>query len=449
MVEEQIASLISSGIVPEDRVGVHASSNLESIVSLFALTRIGAVAVLLNLRWPQQELESVMRQLSVVATIGESNKDSGYACRVSRTTLGGSRNADLHEDKYNKKFDNDERGVVFFTSGTSATPKAALLSVENLIYNALGANERMPLDGHSRWLLSLPLYHVGGAGILYRSFLAGSAVVIPEHAETLSSSLARYAPTHLSVVHTQLWRLLHDESLQIAKWPICLLGGGPTTSELIRIAVTKGVTLQLSYGLTEMASQVTTSEVIASASDPTLAGKPLPYRKVQISPSGEILTAGETLFTGYITSERLDPSRDDEGWFHTGDLGAWSDNGALRILGRRDHQFISGGENVHPESIEAVLMSVPGIELAVVVPVDDPEFGRRPVAFIAPDSNHTLTREIVDHAKRMLEESIPRYMHPVEWYQMPGSWQSTAIKPRRRELQEMLQKGEALIPPVP
>jgi o-succinylbenzoate---CoA ligase len=429
MIEGQITALSASGVTAGYRIGVHAVTSIDTIVSFFALVRIGAVTCLLNVRWPEAELERVVNdlQLQVLLTQGEN------------VTRGDNRKAP----------NACERGVVFFTSGTSAFPKAALLSVESLIYNAVGASERIPLDDHSRWLLSLPLYHVGGIGILYRSFLAGGAVAIPNHGEALALAIGRYDPTHLSVVHTQLWRLLRDQSLKRTTWPICLLGGGPTTHELVRTAVLKGIPLHLSYGLTEMGSQVTTSELISEPDDPMSTGSVLQYRKVQIVPSGEIVVSGKTLFKGYIDRSGIESSTDDAGWFHTGDIGEWTEKGTLRVLGRKDHQFISGGENINPESVEATLMTVAGIELAIVVPQFDPEFGQRPIAFVAEERGAILTRATVDRAKHALDQSLPRFMHPIGWYQLPGDWQSIGIKPRRRELQELLRTPDKLIPPAP
>jgi len=429
MVEKCLLSLTANGIVAGNRVGLHAVTNIDTVVSLFALARLGATVCLLNTRWPPAELKAVVDMLHVEFILNErgdlAHKSSGIATTRS------------------------ESGVVFFTSGSSALPKAALLSFANLIYNAAGSNERIPLDDDSCWVLSLPLFHVGGVGILYRSFLAGGAVAIPKQGESLASSISRLTPTHLSVVHTQLWRLLKDESFTIRKWPVCLLGGGPTTSELIAFAVSRGILLHASYGLTEMGSQVTTTHAIGESADPSMTGSALPYRKVQIFPSGEICVAGETLFQGYLTDSGLDSSRDESGWLHTGDIGEWSADGSLRILGRKDNQFVSGGENIHPEAIEAVLMSTPGIETAMVVPQGDIEFGKRPVAFIAPEGSESLRRRTVDYAQQILADRLPGYMHPIAWYALPAEWQSGGIKPRRRELMELLKRPKDLIPPAP
>jgi O-succinylbenzoic acid--CoA ligase len=136
------------------------------------------------------------------------------------------------------------------------------------------------------------------------------------------------------------------------------------------------------YGLTEMASQVTTTSPAATLQELYTAGRVLPHREVSISESGRILVQGETLFAGYVGGEGVDRPLDAGGWFHTGDLGELDEAGYLSVRGRVDNMFVSGGENVQPEEVEEALCRLEGVEEAVVVPVEDEEFGARPVAFV-------------------------------------------------------------------
>jgi o-succinylbenzoate---CoA ligase len=139
----------------------------------------------------------------------------------------------------------------------------------------------------------------------------------------------------------------------------------------------------------------------------------LPEREVSISEEGEILVRGATLFAGYVEGGKLDLPLDTEEWFHTGDLGELDENGCLRVLGRKDNLFVSGGENIQPEEIEEALSALPGVEAAVVVPVDDTEYGQRPVAFVRMEDGST-----VDLALE-LEKVLPRFKIPVAFYAWP------------------------------
>jgi O-succinylbenzoic acid--CoA ligase len=138
----------------------------------------------------------------------------------------------------------------------------------------------------------------------------------------------------------------------------------------------------------------------------------LANREVSISESGEILVRGETLFAGYVEGEELDRPLDAGGWFHTRDLGGLDEDGYLRVGGRMDNLFISGGENVQPEEIEEALCRLEGVDEAVVVPVPDEEFGARPVAFVRTDGG-------VRDLSGELESVLPRFKIPIAYHPWP------------------------------
>jgi O-succinylbenzoic acid--CoA ligase len=138
----------------------------------------------------------------------------------------------------------------------------------------------------------------------------------------------------------------------------------------------------VSYGSTEMASQITTTGEKDRLKKWKTAGKVLSHRNVKISQQGEILVKGKTLYKGYIQSGKLKKVTDKTGWFHSGDLGQLDKDGYLTVFGRKDNMFISGGENIQPEEIEQCIRNIAGVEEVVVVPVEDREFGMRPVAII-------------------------------------------------------------------
>jgi O-succinylbenzoic acid--CoA ligase len=139
----------------------------------------------------------------------------------------------------------------------------------------------------------------------------------------------------------------------------------------------------------------------------------LPWREVSISERGEILVRGETLFVGYVEGEESDRPLDADGWFHTGDLGELDEDGYLRVGGRMDNLFISGGENVQPEEVEEALCRLEGIDEAVVVPVPDEEFGARPVAFVR------ATGREPEELERELEPLLPRFKIPIAFHPWP------------------------------
>jgi O-succinylbenzoic acid--CoA ligase len=304
--------------------------------------------------------------------------------------------------------------TIIFTSGSSGRPKAALHTYGNHYYSALGSAPNIPLAGGDRWLLSLPLYHVGGLSILFRSLLAGATIAIPERGASLGHSISTFGITHVSVVATQLRRLLREHS-ELDTTKAILLGGGPVPDSLIDESIARGLPIHTSYGLTEMASRVTTTPPRSDAPELRTAGSPLPYRELSISGEGEILVRGETLFRGYIEEDGLEPATDELGWFHTGDLGELNAQGCLRVVGRRDNLFVSGGENVQPEEIENALERLEVVERAVVTPAPDAEFGERPVAFVRVVEE----RLPPDQLSAMLGDELPRFKIPIAFYEWP------------------------------
>lgn len=258
--------------------------------------------------------------------------------------------------------------LLLYTSGSTAEPKIAILSLENLIANAKSAIIATDLKPQDQWKLSLPTYHVGGISILMRCILARATLVLDDSPDI----------THLSYIPTQLYR-----TTPIYKKLKCLLlGGAPIGS------YPEHLPIHITYSLTEMASMV------------TFDGKLLPDRELRLAEDGEILVKGPCLFQGYLGSEP------QTGWFPTKDLGKWVD-GRLEILGRKDWMFISGGENIQPEEIEKLLLTFPEVIDAAVVGIDDPEWGKRPVAVV---SGRSFSYE---EMRSRLEKHLPKFKIPI------------------------------------
>ena len=327
----------------------------------------------------------------------------------------------------------NQDATIVFTSGSSAIPKAVLHTFGNHYYSALGSNGNIALGPNDRWMLSLPLYHVGGLGIVFRCLLAGAAVVVPEADESIGDAVAKYNITYLSLVPAQLRQLLRElppkETLTSIK--AVLVGGGSTRRSLLDEAMSCGLSVRTTYGSTEMASQVTTTGPNDPEEKLSTSGRVLDYRQVKISNDGEILVKGEALFKGYVTHDGLDTPFDSNGWFATGDLGSFDDDGYLHVTGRADNMFISGGENIYPEEIESAMCQLPDIEEVVVVPSPDEKYGQRPVAFVRMSEGATLKPEAVTMA---LRESLPGYKIPIRILNWPEDYARSGIKPNRRYL---------------
>ncbi len=435
----ELANLVSAtasylrdkGIAKGERVGIIANNCHQYPILLHALWRIGAVACPISVRFPREAVAGLLDDIGcgTLVTMGEpfGMEWSLSIRRLDMAEIVSGRPDDSGNISDDPVFDLDRPATVMFTSGTTNRPKAALHSYANHYYNALGSNENIKVSPGDRWLLTLPLWHVGGLAILFRAMLGGAAVVIDDRGDNLEAVIERNLITHLSLVATQLGRLLDQDLSQGAadRLKAILVGGGFVPEQMISEASNRGWPLCTTYGLTEMASQVTTTAVRDSVSRLTTSGRLLNHREMRLAADGEILVRGRTLFKGYVTGGELVSGRDVDGWFHTGDIGSLDADGYLSVVGREDNMFISGGENIHPEEIETALCCLPDVEEALVVPIPDDEFGRRPVAFVRFAAGEALSRGDI---LTRLAKSLPRFKLPVRLYCWPDVQTGRALK---------------------
>lgn len=382
------ATLASLGIASGDIVSIVAPNSTELLLLLMALLRIGAVAAPVNYRFPAIHIDGVLERLEPKLTLYDPGVCPSLTVERAITfeTFETLLQANL-SSKFTAAQRPDRPASIIHTSASSGMPKAAMHSVSNHWHNAVGSAMNLPFGPGYCWLLSLPLYHIGGYSMLFKCLTGGGALAAAPQGINLETCLTTLPVTHLSLVPTQLYRLLRTPkgTKLLGRLKAILLGGSAASRTLLEEAVEAKLPVYLTYGSTEMGSQVSTSTRPID-SETIENGAILPYREVAISDEGEILVKGPCLFMGYLNTgsgrHELNASRDGQGWFHTGDIGSISADGRLAVLGRRDNMFISGGENIHPEEIEKALASLPGVEEALVVPVPDVEYGMRPMAWL-------------------------------------------------------------------
>jgi O-succinylbenzoic acid--CoA ligase len=253
-------------------------------------------------------------------------------------------------------------------------------------------------------------------------------MVFPATTESVGQAITKYPVTHLSLVPTQLRRLLAEDvpDAALKRLKAVLVGGAPAPLSLLQEARGRGIPVLTTYGMTEMNAQVTTMAPDDANERLDTAGRLLKYRELKISDDGEILVRGSVLCTGYVEGPRVEPVVNNEGWFATGDIGQIDADGYLRVRGRRDHMLISGGENIHPEEIERLLLAIPDVEQAIVVAVPDEEFGERPVAFVGGPAGKQP-----EHLAAILSEHLPRFKIPDTFYPWPEEEQAETLKVSR------------------
>ncbi len=428
-VMQTIEKLKKLNIATEKPVAIISQNSVEQIILLLALWHLKIIAAPLSLRNPIKVINTQIQEINAAVIFSDKNIPIDHSMLISE--IVNISNNEETEISLNS-FDANQDATLIFTSGSSSKPKAVLHTYGNYYYSALGSNKNLPLHRTDRWLLSLPIYHVGGLGIIFRCLQAGAAIVIPPPDFKLSDIIEKNNITHFSLVVTQLRRLLKDmNNKDLLSLKAILLGGSMISSSLIKEALDLGLPIYKSYGMTEMASQVCTTEKLNSAVKHS--GKILPYRAIKLSSNKEILVKGETLFKGYYLKGKVTNLIDAEGWFLTGDIGEFDNDNNLIVTGRIDNQFISGGENISSEEIENVISELYDFEKVIVVPVSNEEFGQRPVVFISGKFDQN---EIV----KKLNKKLPSYKIPDYFFKWPEHLTEASIKPSRKILSQMAEK---------
>ncbi len=436
-----VKNLAGAGVSPGEPLAITLPPGTPYPLLLMAAFRLGALAFPLNPQFPMQYLLAALKQVRchhIVVPYG-----------ASETTVRGHLNALAPRDLVEDCGEHDgtvqipirRPASIVLTSGSSGAPKPAVHCFYNHYRSACLSNQNLPVGPGNRWLMSLPLYHVAGLGVLFRCLLGRGAVVFPKAKESIPEAVERYRITHLSLVPTQLHRLLHGERQlgALKGLKAILLGGGPIQAKLVRAAVDAGLPIFTSYGSTEMATQVSATCPGESAARLLTAGRPLDPGNVRIAADGEIQVRGDTLFLGYMTEGQIVPPDTEDGWFATGDLGAMDGEGHLAVVGRKDNMFVSGGENIQPEEIEACLCRADGVCQAVVAPTTHAEFGATPVAFVQLEEGAQMDAEAFSKA---LAEHLPRYKIPRHY--LPWPEEATGPLANKISRQDFIERARQL-----
>lgn len=417
-VQGLVAFFRSRGLQSGQVVALNSALTPDVIFVLLALWQVGAVVLPLNPRLPEAALTAALCQVEATFYLSERPLPGWLTLSWSElAAIPGKAGVWVPPEP-------TQAVSLIQTSGSSGAPKLAQHSWANHVASAQGALSVLPLASSDRWLAILPIYHVGGLAVVIRCLLAGATLCLPGDAVAVACQIFR--PTHLSLVPVQWAGLVDLPEAQpgFASLQAVLLGGSAIPAALLQRSHARGLPVHSSYGSTEMSSQIATTPPGADLETLLTAGQVLPGRQLRLAEDGEIQVRGETLFMGYREGQRLHLPLTADGWFATRDRGAWSPAGYLQVLGRLDHVLISGGENIQPEEIEALLLSQPGIRQALVVGVPDPRWGQRPVAFLEGVWDTETLRQ-------NLREQLPAFKIPDAFWPWPSQ---QGLKPSRQAL---------------
>ncbi len=397
---------------PNAPIAIFAENSISTLINFFAIWKAGGVIVPLNPKLSSSQKEKLLEQIRPERVIpSKENQISGYE---------------------KSDFLPDEVDLLIATSGSTGFPKLVALSIANFIWSAHGSSQNIAVDPNDTWLISLPVFHVGGMSIIFRTMLAGAnAIISPKILD--GDFIDQHRITHFSLVATLLYRFIQTEVSLNKETKAILIGGSKIPQALIQKSIELNLPIHTSYGCSEMASQVCTTSKEATMDELMTAGKVLAGRQVKIDQDGRIELNGETRFLGYWQNQKLLKPFDQNGWFTTNDLGVIDKNGFLKVIGRADRIFISGGENIHPEQIEQALINVEGIMNALVIDMPSETYGSRPVAFLQGQKNYSYPE-----LRKLLSENLMPFQIPDVFLDWPS--EEFSLKPSLDQFRRIAQK---------
>ncbi|GAB4434564.1 MAG: o-succinylbenzoate--CoA ligase [Anaerolineae bacterium] len=472
-VSRMCSRLAAAGFRRGQHVALLMPNRPEFVFVIHALARLGVVLVPLNVRLTPAELRWQVRQSDCHWLLCDRTTEAAavqlelapsQVVSVDRPASGQvlplNRFPDADPENWQQRPLNlaATQGIIF-TSGTTGQPKGAMLSFGNHFYSATASAFRLGMMPDDGWLACMPLYHVGGLAVVLRCCLYG--IMLDLHPrfdpDAVLLSIRTATVTHISVVPTMLARLLDmglDEFSRGCSLRCVLVGGAALTEPLLGLASSINLPIASTYGLTEAASQVATTYLTSNPASPGSVGKPLLFTAVQVvneagtpvpaGEIGEIAVSGPTVMQGYYNQPQATARALRDGTLFTGDLGYLDADGDLWVVQRRADLIVTGGENVYPAEVEAVLRRHPAVADACVAGIPDAEWGQRVGALVQLLPQSTAShRQLTDFCRQYLAGyKIPRYFQLVDTLPLTasGKVQRDAVQ---RQLSQAAQFGAA------
>lgn len=410
LVQQRVDKLAAGGVGRGSRVTIRATCEVGTIVTFFALLELGAAFVPIHPRLTEAEEQVILDDVCPDVRLAGQH--------IERT---GAARSSPNED--------DVPVAIVYTSGTTGRPKGAVLSRSSFVASARASEKNLGWTPTDRWLVCMPLAHVGGLSILTRCLSARRAIVLEPHfePESVLRAIRRDAATQISVVPTMLHALLEaDRDGDLRRLRFLLVGGAAASPALLERAAERGLLAITTYGLTEGCSQVTCQELRAPGTTEPGSGRVLPGLQLRIARAqgglaephevGSIEIRGPNVMRGYWAGPDKPAAMPltADGWFATGDLGALDESGRLFVHARRTDLIVTGGENVYPAEVEQAFERCAGVQDAVVFGVPNERWGQVVAVALALSGPHERADEqarlaLAEVASRLAPHKRPRF----------------------------------------
>ena len=434
------------GLKRGDHVGILMGNDEKWLALFYGAALIGAVTVPVNTRFKRGEIEFCLRQADVKALfyvkrflkIDFEEMLSGIRPRICVEASGG-----IPEGRFEDVAVNPEDPLLIqFTSGTTAYPKGAVLTHDNMLRDAWAAGARIGVRADDRYFNCRPFFHAAGSTLSALMALVHGCCLVTLPTFEAGAALEMMERERCTLIsgNDTLFQMLMGHA-DFPKRRLSLRGGwsaaGPQTMrQIINLMGAKEVCA--AYGLSEASPNVVMSDW-RDAEELRVQGLalPLPEIQIRIGPDGEIQVKGWNVMRGYYNNPGATAQAfTADGWLRTGDLGSLTADGRLRMTGRLKEVFRVGGENVAPAEVEELLLAHPAVETAQVVGVPDKRLGEVPCAYVTLKSGKTASgEELIEWCKEKAANfRVPRYLKIVGDFEAIGMTASGKVqKTRLRE----------------
>ncbi len=408
--------LYGAGLRKGDRIILSAAASVDLVVAHVAALRLGLIVVPVNGAYQQAELAHIVGDADPRAAVVDKPEWVRWLAELAPDMTVVSPRLDIDEGTAPSldQLSSGDPALLGYTSGTTGAPKGAVLTHGNLLAGAESVRIAWRWTHDDRLVLALPLFHMHGLGVgLHGTLLTGASAVLLDgfSPDAVLDAAQAHDATLFFGVPTMYTRLAQSPRVgELSRLRLCVAGSAPLSADQHRrLEEAAGVRVLERYGMTETIMLV--SNPYDEERRAGTVGFPLPGVELRLAPdSGEVLVRGPNVFAGYWRRpEATEEAFDDNGWFHTGDLGEFDDDGYLRLQGRAKELIISGGLNVYPREVEDALRSHPEVEDVAITGTPNEEWGEIVTAWVVPTSRKSPT---LDALRSHLNGVCADFKHP-------------------------------------
>lgn len=436
------------GVRAQDRIAVLALNRTETLEAFFAAAKLTAILVPLNYRLTLPELSYILSDCAPRVLFYEAEFAPLVSELRQQLSITHCLSFEQYEDAIGQaaatpieveQFDAEMTAMIIYTSGTTGHPKGAMLSHRMLTWNAINTNLGWDLVSSDVTTVHAPLFHTGGFNVLTLPLLhsGGTCVMLRAFdAEQWLAAIEKHRCTVVFGVPTMFQMMLDAPRFaesNLSSLRFFISGGAPCPIPLIEAFQQRGVSFTQGFGLTEVGPNCFKLDLQDAVHKAGSIGFPTFHsaarivdkdgRDVPRGEVGELILQGLHVCSGYWRNAEATAQALADGWFHTGDLARQDEEGYFYVAGRAKDMIISGGENIYPAEVEAVLHAHAAVAAAAVVGLPDAKWGERPVAAIVKRPQAEVTEaELISFCQdKLARYKIPKRIYFLSEFPLSGS----------------------------